>query len=443
MKIELTIKTTYLPNWGSFEGIRELVQNGKDAETEFDAQLEVRHRADTNALVIENSGCTLPHEALLFGHTTKEGRGDLIGKFGEGLKLGVLALVRAGHEIKIRSGEEVWLPKIERSEKFDADVLVFYIEKGRQPKNRVQIEISNISKEEWDLVRPCFLFLNRVKKEDRLVTMYGSLLLGESDIGKIFVKGIFVQKDPNLKFGYDLTRDVEVDRDRKMVSRFDLEYHVQLIWRESVVQRKDLGEKFLDLVQDATGDVAGLNVYNAPSLPKEVVDQAVARFKSQYGEHAVPVDTISDSKDMEHLGKTGVLVNKPLKALLQSVFGDTDQIKAGLAKEIVKLYSWYELSGMERFNLEEAIALVNQADPVSLDQVDVVDFRSSTFQGMFKDGRVLVAKNKLLDRDVTLEIVVHEVAHRNGGDGEHKHVAAIERIWGKITAVFRDKLIVC
>lgn len=130
MKVELTIKVDYLPKWGALEGLRELIQNGKDAETEFRAPLEVRHRKDTNVLVIENDGCTIPHEALLFGHTSKLGRSGMIGKFGEGLKLGVLALVRAGHTVRIRSGSEVWIPKIERSEKFNADVLTVTIEKG-------------------------------------------------------------------------------------------------------------------------------------------------------------------------------------------------------------------------------------------------------------------------------------------------------------------------
>jgi hypothetical protein len=111
-------------------------------------------KADTSTLIITNEGATLPREAMLFGHTTKIGQGNLIGKFGEGLKLGMLALVRAGHEVKIRSGSEVWLPKIERSEKFNADVLVIYIETGRQPKDRVQIEVSNVTKEDWALMRP-------------------------------------------------------------------------------------------------------------------------------------------------------------------------------------------------------------------------------------------------------------------------------------------------
>jgi len=61
-------------------------------------------------LRIENEGAHLSREALLFGTTSKMGRADLIGKFGEGLKLGVLALVRAGRPVTIRSGSEVWNP---------------------------------------------------------------------------------------------------------------------------------------------------------------------------------------------------------------------------------------------------------------------------------------------------------------------------------------------
>lgn len=150
MKIELTIKTNYLPNWGAYEGIRELVQNGQDAKTEFGASFDVTYRKDASTLVLTNDGCTLPHEALLFGHTSKDGRGDLIGKFGEGLKLGVLALVRSEHAVKIRSGSEVWVPAIERSERFNADVLVFNIASGREQKNRVQVEIGNVSEGDWE-----------------------------------------------------------------------------------------------------------------------------------------------------------------------------------------------------------------------------------------------------------------------------------------------------
>ena len=104
MIIELTIKTDYLPGWGTYEGVRELVQNGRDAETELNAPFSVQHRGNT--LCLSNTGARMPREALLMGHTTKRGNNELIGKFGEGLKLGVLALVRAGHTVVIENRDE-------------------------------------------------------------------------------------------------------------------------------------------------------------------------------------------------------------------------------------------------------------------------------------------------------------------------------------------------
>jgi len=438
MKIELTVKTNYLPNWGVYEGVRELIQNAKDGESEFKALLKVRHR-DPNTLIIENEGVTLPHEALLFGHTTKSGKEDLIGKFGEGLKLGVLALVRSGHEVKIRSGSEIWTPVIERSEKFDADVLVFYIDKNRKEKNRIQIEVFNITKEEWELLKPCFLFLNK-DNSHRIDTHYGAVLLRESEVGKLYVKGIFVEHEPQFRFGFDLTHDVDVDRDRKMIARCSLDWRVRSILAEAACSAKFVQE-YLSLVQDNAKELLGLGSYEAKSLPKNIIEKAAEDFKSRHGVNAIPVETLAESKDIAHLGKTGIVVNKPLKAVLEAIFGTVEENITGLANEIVRSYGWDELSTEERSSLEEAITLVNAAESATLLDIDVVDFRSSNILGMFKDGRVSLAKNKLLDKELSLETLVHEVAHRNGKeDGSPLHVATIEKIWSKIVSNLRRSL---
>lgn len=440
MKIELTIKVDYLPSWGVFEGLRELIQNGKDAVVEFEAPLDVRHRRDSNTLVIENEGAVIPHEALLFGHTSKTDRADMIGKFGEGLKLGVLALVRAGHAVRIRSGSEVWVPKIERSEKFNADVLVFYIEKGRADKKRVQIEVDGIAAEEWAEFKRCFLFLDKPKKDDVVETAYGALLMRPEDAGKLFVKGIFVQRDAEFKFGYNF-HDVEVDRDRKMIARFDLEWRTRLIWSTAMSQRPDLFGQFFELVEEETNDVMGIDEYGAAKLPKEILEKAKEKFHEQFGADAVPVANIAESKDIEHLGKKGVVVNKPLKAVLQAVMGNTETVKEGLKKEVTCRHSWSALSPVEKANLEQAIFLVNGVEKLALDTIDVVDFRSDGLKGMFeRDGeneRVLIAKKWLTDRKETLRILVHEVAHRKGGDGDKSHVERIENIWSAIVERLR------
>jgi hypothetical protein len=74
-----------------------------------------------------------------------------------------------------------------------------------------------------------------------------------------------------------------------------------------------------------------------------------------------------------------------------------------------------------------------------LDEVDIVDFRDPKINGLFKDGRTQIAKKRLSDRSETLRILVHEIAHRMGGnDGEKSHVSNIERLWAGIVSNLRS-----
>jgi len=435
MRIELTIKTSYLPEWGVWEGIRELVQNGKDAETEFGAALTVRHRSESNTLVIENEGTTLPHEALLLGFTSKVGRGDMIGKFGEGLKLGILALVRKGVKVKIRSGSEVWVPGIVRSEKFDAEVLAFVIHKGREDKQRVSIEIGGIDKECWGLLQGKFLFLNPPAGYERVDTYHGSILQGSDYVGKLFVRGILVQQNAPYQYGYDM-RDVDVDRDRKMIDPASLRWRLASIWRDALGARPDLVPEFLRLLDAQAQDLEGLDSYAAKQLPEGIRSGVAARFREQHGEHAIPVTNLAESAEVAHLGANGVVCPPTLRAILEAEIGNVADNKAKLSNMPSTNYSWSDLSASERMNLESAIALVNAQAQVSLADVDVCDFRDEGLEGLF-NGRVLLGRKILGDGAKVLEVLVHEVAHRKGSDGEKSHVMEIERIWSGIVAAMR------
>jgi len=436
MKIELSIKSNHLPDWRTFEGVRELLQNAADAADEFDAPLTVRYRADAQTLVIENKGTTLPYEALLYGHTTKADNDELRGKFGEGLKDGTLALLRAGHTVKIRSGSEVWTPRIEHSEKFKADVLTFRIDKGRKPVERVQVEIGNIDKEWWEEKKACFLFLK--KKEDRLRinTSYGALLLDNEYARKIFVKGIFVEHDPEIRFGYDLDKDVQVDRDRKMVMRHDLHWRTRMIWQHSTAEREELIAPFMEALQGEHRDLSGLDSWGASQLDDKLKEQVVAKFKADHGEDAIAVETVLDGQEVETLGKKSVLVtNKPLKAILDDEMGDLYDIKKALQNEAVNFYSWADLEPEEKANLDSAVFLIDRVDRLSPDDIRIVDFRSEAKCGMYKSDKdqVFVARRILADRDKALEVLVEEVSHRS-----YDHASNMAKIWSKIVAHLRS-----
>lgn len=434
MKLELSINVNYLPGWGSWEGIRELVQNGKDAELQLDAPLKITHYEQT--LRIENEGAVLPHEALLMGTTSKADRQDTIGKFGEGLKLGILALLRAGRPVKIRSGSEVWVPTIARSEKFKADVLVVDIKDGREPRQRVRVEIGGVTSVEWESVRDRFLFVSKPSDDERVTTGYGDLLLSERFRGAIYVKGIWVATKPELGYGYNFP-DARVDRDRKMVDEYDAQYARAAIWREAVARRPDMLDPFFKLAENIESpDLKGLSVYT--DITADVLGEATRRFQAQFGSDAFPVATMADSQDIAHLGMRGVVVNPVMGALLQKAMGTLDQAKMRLREEVVKTYAWGDLTQDEQGNLSSAIELVQLAHPAcSLGHIDVVDFRSDTFNGQFKDKRVLLAKCILSDPDQTLATLLHEEAHNFGIDGEKGHVAAIERMWRTIVKSLR------
>lgn len=434
-KLELSINVKYLPSWGAWEGIRELVQNGKDAETEFGAPLKVTHLNGT--LRIENEGAELSREALLFGTSSKTDRSDMIGKFGEGLKLGILALVRAGHNVKIRTADQVWTAYIARSERYDADVLCFDCVGGRENKKRVRVEIDNVSATEWERLKERFLFLTKAKKDARVETSRGDLLLGDKHKGEIFVKGIFVQYDPRLNAGYNFC-NIEVDRDRKMVSSWDLQWHCGQIWAEAAAKRPDLMNPLFSLMLDGKADVAGLE-HNAAYAPDKVKTAIAETFASKFGKNAVPVANLAESAEVEHLGRCGVVVSKPLGALLAATLGSKEELQKQMREEVTRTLSWSDMTDTQKANLQDNIALIGKVrEGCTLDLIDVVEFRSDNLRGQFKDGRILLASRVVADRDQCLATLVHEFSHRNGADGEKGHVAEIEATWRDIVKHLRN-----
>lgn len=79
----------YVRDWTSDRAIAEIISNAIDADENFqvtytDGVLEITDNADGG----------VGTAAMVLGHTTKTGRSDLIGQFGEGLKVGLLVLLR-------------------------------------------------------------------------------------------------------------------------------------------------------------------------------------------------------------------------------------------------------------------------------------------------------------------------------------------------------------
>ncbi len=438
MKFELSIDAAYLDTnrWDAAAGIREFMQNGRDAAIEQDAPLDVSFRPGENGkgtLVITNEGAVLARDSLLLGRSTKRDRqSELAGKWGEGLKLGALALLRAGFSIKIRNGGEVWVPSIEPSEKFDGrPVLVFDIQSGRKEVNRVQVEIEGIAQDDWKTLKDHFLFL--YKRDIELVKVEGgALLLSPKFKGRVYVKGILVVKQSELEYGYDLA-DADLDRDRRIIDSYDLRTRTQRIWSQALEVKPELFDQFYTMLEGRANDLEGLSKWNTYSIPEFVRSQAAARFKSQHGDNAVPVENLAVSKDLEHLGAKGVITSSPFAALLRDSLGSAEEVQERLKKEVTKVYSWSDLAPKQADNLQRAIDILGSVkETVDLATLEIVSFRSKGLRGQYEGGIVRLARDILDDRSETLGVLVHEVAHRHGSDGDKGHVAAIEALWAAI-----------
>jgi hypothetical protein len=126
--IALSLTEDYAPQWGVWEGVRELVQNWHDGCLRGNGRVEwVRNDANDHValigsvvvgsltynaaeqqLVLVNRDVGLARRVLLLGSSHKADSQEAIGQFGEGMKVGTLALLREGRQVDMCTRDEHW-----------------------------------------------------------------------------------------------------------------------------------------------------------------------------------------------------------------------------------------------------------------------------------------------------------------------------------------------
>lgn len=222
--IELSIGKNYVTNWGLWEAIREIIQNGQDSEKEGNL-LSIRYDSLKQILTITNEGAELDIQSLVLGNSIKSSP-EAIGKYGEGYKLALVVLLRLGKDITITSDDEIWKPSFKESETFSTEVLTIEIN-SNEKTNKVEFKINNISNEEYQFL--CIRSLRLLKetkprkKLKEIECDYGKIILNDDLKGNFYVEGLFVQNDENFKYSYNFNvNEVDLDRDRKAINYYDL-----------------------------------------------------------------------------------------------------------------------------------------------------------------------------------------------------------------------------
>jgi len=265
--INMWISEKYCKNWGLTEGIREFLQNQHDGiiskiktknnlrvikigkkeninnirvYVNFDFMNKmnnkihghIRYDYNKNTLTISNEGLLWLGDFLLGGSKDEDNNSDLIGTFGEGMKLAILALCRLNKNVTIISANKKYNFIIKEDPLFLKDnqpqrCLHFKYEIFNDSNvDMIKVIINNINIEEWGSQIINFLWLlnddakiyTSMKNNNEL----GQILCEEYLRGKIYVKGIFVQyirllysEDKADCPGFNI--DIKLDRDRNCI----------------------------------------------------------------------------------------------------------------------------------------------------------------------------------------------------------------------------------
>lgn len=312
-KIELTLAPNYVPTWTLVDAIRELFQNALDQQEQNSENEASWHYDDvTGVLTISNATSKLTAASLLLGQTTKADDKSTIGQFGEGYKIATLVLLREGKNVVFYNygAREIWRPRFVKSRRFGTDILTFFIEKKaiweKVPSADLVIAIDGISADEYyNQIVPSNLHL-RSDFEVIEETDFGDII---NLPGKVFVNGLYVCDYEPYTYGYNFKPEhIRLDRDRKMISDFDLRWMASRMWSTC----KDT-DKVLEMVAEGKADVAFLDSVSYTSSWR---DLAAEKFKSVYGPEAIPVTS------QEELGKVptgykGIVVNENYSSLIR------------------------------------------------------------------------------------------------------------------------------
>jgi len=427
MKIPLTIDVNYMPDWGVSEGIRELVQNWLDASDDIGFEGSMSYKNGTLKLV--NPRANLERDSLLLGVTTKIGRQDQRGQFGEGLKLGTLALCREGRSVKVYTQNENWQAKIEESEDFiGRRVLTFRCRRRPTPSNDVTVEVSPITPEEYLDIRNKFLKFKKPCKDKMHECYYGTLLLEEKFSGEVFIKGIKIADDSDLKYGYNL-KHANLDRDRKMVDQWDLTYGIAKILSSATMADFISSEDILNLFHAGLKDVSAYS-----HMTTEVRTHIAEAWTSNYEEGVIPVASVEEAEMIGHFGIRGIPVAPDLLKAFDGIIESVSEAKARVCKAPTKVWKLEDLEDEYQDNLLWSCGEIESVmkDLDILKSLSVVDFHQKELSGLYLGGPIQIAAHVLADRIMTLSVLIHEVCHRYGGDGSKEHVSSMEELWTSI-----------
>lgn len=259
----LPLSEGYVSHWGVGEAVREILQNAIDSDAPFNwdlAQTDAGH-----VLSFTSEGVRLEPSTLVLGVTSKAGDPDTIGGFGEGYKIALLVLARAGLPVVVHNGPVDWHPDFEMDPQFGVRVLTITELPGDPERTGLTFEVGGLSSEQVASIKAGCLHMEGVVGE--VIELPNGRIL-KAYPGKLFVNGLFVC-DTGMQHGYDFKPSaIRLERDRKTVDDWDLSVQTARMWEAS--GRVD---EVAQMVRDEAPDVSYFQWGACPEAVREACYQ--------------------------------------------------------------------------------------------------------------------------------------------------------------------------
>lgn len=335
-KYELSISADYVPTWGIVEAAREFFQNAIDEETRDSSnKMMLNYDEEKGVLTIGNKHSELDIKTLLFGTTTKNDKDEMIGNHGEGYKIATVVLLRNGKQVVFYNycRREIWRPRLVKSRKYDGMLVpTFFVETAavweKVPDHSLMIEISGVTKEEYEQIKDANLHLQQYEK---INTLYGDILQGEKFVGKVFVGGLYICDEPGLDIGVDFKPSfVRLERDRSMVNSFDIKWYTS----KMVEQANDA-----EMLKKSLGGYSGTYIMQE-CVPMDLKNEIAEDFINEFGAKAVPVANQDDMEGMKKRGYKPVIVSEAKKKVIlaSEYFADVEEENKKIREKQRPLY---------------------------------------------------------------------------------------------------------
>ena len=364
-KYELSLVKSYVQEWTAEDAIREIIQNAIDESNRVeDNAMSVEYDPEEKTLIISNKKSVLTHDTLLLGNTSKATDDNMIGKFGEGYKLGILVLTRENHPVVIQNYglKETWKARFVNSRRWKDEVLTIFTDKSqiwnKPPHNNLSFVISNVDQMMYDEVVKKTLFLKDIYRgeyvEDNYAkTSYGNILFEESEKGRVYVNGLFVTILEDLKYGYDIkARYIEIGRDRNLIDSYKITKYTTLMW---MYIQDDFKDEIFELAYSEALDFSYDTEYvSIPETGYENISHVYAESKADWLSVRNDVSSFSQKYYQDLKDKYGEDV---------LFYNNTDEL-AKTISENAEYLSYKYLDGIKK--LPEYIEKLDEAKELSL-----------------------------------------------------------------------------